>query len=339
MTTSKKLSAKLKAWRRRKVLDGFPVETPFKSIDEVEAYFSQDRITCLRCGKGYKALAKHLRIHGWNEEQYKFFYGLPISRGLTSPATRELKISIAKKNYDSKKTFGGEDAVKEAREKSHKAGTLRRNTGYKSMMSLDNLKRDKIFSENDFWGILEKMKELDKTASLICDMDEFPAFTTYRDFARKNKLFRQAARDAHEALSFPMQAKSQILGKRFRDTIAKMRLDGKTNIEIAKETGVSLMTVSLNISHIKKPIVTTCPKGHEKINGRCKICNTENARKLRGNLPREVAAETMVSANCTFCGKEVSRSVIVATRRVIMCDDCKAKYFREYDANRRRKNP
>lgn len=77
---------------RREVLPGFPVEVPFETGKEVWEYLRGERIQCLRCGKWYKALGGHLTVHGWTVEEYKAFYGLPVSggRGLTCSSTHQL---------------------------------------------------------------------------------------------------------------------------------------------------------------------------------------------------------------------------------------------------------
>lgn len=77
---------------RRKVMPGFPVKSAFLSIHEIEEYFSGDRITCLLCGKSFKALCSHLSlIHKVSADDYKQNYGLPYKAGLTSSDTREKK--------------------------------------------------------------------------------------------------------------------------------------------------------------------------------------------------------------------------------------------------------
>lgn len=73
---------------------GFPVEQPFMTIDEVNAYFDRDELTCLICGGEYEALYSHLSAHDLTGDQYRETYGIPWSRGL---AGRELRKRHRKK--------------------------------------------------------------------------------------------------------------------------------------------------------------------------------------------------------------------------------------------------
>ena len=102
---------KRRAAARRYVMSGYPIETPFAVPDDVWAYLNANRITCLRCGKQYKALVKHLPIHGWDTERYKEFYGLPWGTGLTSSPTRTLNVAHGKALLEAGIAFGGVPGV------------------------------------------------------------------------------------------------------------------------------------------------------------------------------------------------------------------------------------
>jgi hypothetical protein len=78
----------IKRARRRKVFDGYPKEEIFKTREQVEDYFSGDKIVCLLCGKEFKSLQSHLKVHGVGAEEYKERYSLPKSVGLCGKASR-----------------------------------------------------------------------------------------------------------------------------------------------------------------------------------------------------------------------------------------------------------
>jgi len=68
---------------RRYVEPGFPIVTPFQSIEDVRAYLSGDKIICLLCGKEYRGIGNHIQaIHGMSVDQYKEFYNIPWTYGL-----------------------------------------------------------------------------------------------------------------------------------------------------------------------------------------------------------------------------------------------------------------
>jgi hypothetical protein len=60
-------------------------QTPFRTRQEVNRYFSGKTIKCLICGKGFGRLSFHLAAkHGITTDAYKSRFGLPWTRGLTS---------------------------------------------------------------------------------------------------------------------------------------------------------------------------------------------------------------------------------------------------------------
>ena len=80
----------------KEALPGFPTEFTFQSKEEVDDYFSGDKIQCLRCGHYYRALAAHLRLaHAMHVDEYRAIYGLPWSIGLSGKATKKKRAKYA----------------------------------------------------------------------------------------------------------------------------------------------------------------------------------------------------------------------------------------------------
>jgi len=75
---------------RRFVTDGYPITRKFETLEAINEYLHGEKITCLICGKAYKALAGHLRIHLISTDDYKERYGLPYRTGLSSEGSKEL---------------------------------------------------------------------------------------------------------------------------------------------------------------------------------------------------------------------------------------------------------
>jgi hypothetical protein len=88
--------------QRRKVLKGFPIETPFESIIDVRKYMSGDTIICLLCGKNYKKLANHIeKIHGMTPDEYHKKYNIPWTYGLVCKATNQAYSNQIRKRMES----------------------------------------------------------------------------------------------------------------------------------------------------------------------------------------------------------------------------------------------
>src|SRR5271170_1752534 len=60
----------------------------FQTRREVERYFSGKTIKCLLCGRQFRRLWGHLAAkHDMTVDDYRWQFGLPWSRGLTSAAS------------------------------------------------------------------------------------------------------------------------------------------------------------------------------------------------------------------------------------------------------------
>jgi predicted transcriptional regulator len=69
-------------------------KTPIVSI---RASLKPDYIICLECGNKQKMLKRHLRVaHTMTPEQYRTYYGLPVSYPMTAPKYSEHRSSLAK---------------------------------------------------------------------------------------------------------------------------------------------------------------------------------------------------------------------------------------------------
>lgn len=72
-------------YAKRTILPGYPKSFVFECREDVDVYLSGDRITCLLCGRDFKALEPHLtKVHDFSADEYREKYGLPYRRGLVS---------------------------------------------------------------------------------------------------------------------------------------------------------------------------------------------------------------------------------------------------------------
>ena len=75
----------------RMIKTGYPLQTQFTNREEIEEYLSGDRVTCLLCGKDYKDVGLHIKVHGTNIDDYKYRYGIPQRYSIMGKATLNLK--------------------------------------------------------------------------------------------------------------------------------------------------------------------------------------------------------------------------------------------------------
>ena len=79
---------------------GYPKRDRFQSMQEVEAYFAHEKITCLVCGHDFKGLQQHINhVHLLSAEQYKVDFGIPFGFGLVGTATRDAISAATSKRH------------------------------------------------------------------------------------------------------------------------------------------------------------------------------------------------------------------------------------------------
>lgn len=91
----------------------------FTTREEIEAYFNQEKLTCLECGKKFNALPLHLiKTHQMEVRDYKIKYGLPQTRGLNGTITRKLRLDdMAKRKAEGRSLHDSCDWEKCKRER------------------------------------------------------------------------------------------------------------------------------------------------------------------------------------------------------------------------------
>lgn len=122
---------------RRAALPGFPIETPFNSIEEVRDYLSAEKIVCLICGKSYKSLGVHLSVHEVTVDEYHQRYNIPWTYGLVCLPTAGLLSSAVTRRMEE----GWIPNTQTADEfKNTILKTPKRKTFFKDEISVQNLK-------------------------------------------------------------------------------------------------------------------------------------------------------------------------------------------------------
>jgi hypothetical protein len=73
----------------------YPFTGTFTTLEQVDAYFAQDPLPCLICGKAYKALHKHVQAgHHLHPDEYRAMFAIPWRRTLICNSMREHQAAI-----------------------------------------------------------------------------------------------------------------------------------------------------------------------------------------------------------------------------------------------------
>lgn len=234
--------------KRRSIKDGYPVEPRAFTREEVDAYLGGQKIECLICGRLFNTLSAHIqRIHSITGDEYRQRYGLPFSTGLASAAERERHSKRSSNPEQLKRMRGLGDQY---RHLAHAAVSARgaRQPEYAKKERTERALRiagvDKQYEESDF----QKFLDLTLTgvpAKDVAKMPGMPGLTVWYKYRRDNPGFDAKVVKAWDDAPFDVQAKLQVLGKRFAAEVARLSGEGLSQYEIGEKLGVSQSQISL----------------------------------------------------------------------------------------------
>lgn len=121
---------------RREILPGFPITSPFESIEDVRQYLSGETMICLLCGKNYKRIGTHLiKIHGVTVDEYKKRYNIPWTYGLICEDSSKKYSNAIKKRFKN----GWVPPMKTGKEHKKMISAEKRKCVFKTEVSINNL--------------------------------------------------------------------------------------------------------------------------------------------------------------------------------------------------------
>ncbi len=226
-------------------LQGYPVTRPFETMDEVNAYFASEKLTCLLCGREYLSLHMHLlHGHGVHAEDYKEQYSLPWNRGLIGKALKEKQARIMNKQR--------EDGILPRQpspahmKKLAKASRNRRpvQKPVRHAMrkhALDTHGRTEKWGAKDFEEYLRRVQS-GRTVTEVGKDGDMPCREVFDAYKREHPDFGERFEHIWDNLPYPVQARGLRLGKRFKREVVTLRKAGKSWPEIASLLDVNEST-------------------------------------------------------------------------------------------------
>lgn len=180
-------------------LEGYPKTTMFSSLKDIKEYLNGEKITCLLCGRAYKAITGHVAVHGISTDGYKEKYGLPYRQGLSSSGTRAKNVANGLKNPSLSRLSN----MNEIREKSHQ--TPRRKSLANSLSSSENMKKappqlPKFNDENGI-EILKYMVTFNCSLNNAVDSTGIMGRTAFIDLLHRSDILKDHYAEARKLIS------------------------------------------------------------------------------------------------------------------------------------------
>ncbi len=226
---------------------GYPVKKPFKTMAEVDAYFSTDKLTCLLCGREYISLHVHTyNFHGVGAEEYKSMFGIPWTRGLIAESLR-LKQSYIM-NMQRKMGILPSSPSAEHIKKLIEYGPKNRRpvqAAVRNAMSKHALKthnRVDKWSAKDFDEYLNRIKT-GRTITEVGRDKDMPCREVFDEYRRDNPDFAEKFEKTWDKLPFLVQVRGQRTGESFKKRVVELRLKELSWPDIGRVMGVKESTV------------------------------------------------------------------------------------------------
>jgi predicted transcriptional regulator len=220
-------------------------QTTFTSKAEVEAYLSGAHITCLICGKSFRALGGHLsQRHDLTVREYRHQFGIPAKyalacddfRAKSSVRLKQLRAEGKIAKTPSEKTIATLLVYSRTRKKT---APVTRQESTQRLMKL--IGKSSPWQQSDFDEFLRRI-ESGRTAPEVARDPDMPSQIALRKFMAKNEAFRRRYDALWEAVPFALQVRARKTGERYKDTLVALRTSGLAWNEVAKIMGVKPAT-------------------------------------------------------------------------------------------------
>jgi len=225
------------------ILQGYPWEGKFQTMDEVRAYLDQTKVTCLLCGHKYKSLAKHLTgTHKIEADAYRERYGLPWTRSLAGKELREthgrkLKSLRASGKVAQRPTPEQFKVLAEAAKRARPQVDVTRREAAILMRRLIEKRHGTVNTPEKMEEYLRRI-ETGRTITEVAKDEDMPSFQTFYEHCSKNPDFKRRLEEIWDQLPFGVQIRGTRAGPRLRKAMDELRRQGKTWRDLPEIDGV-----------------------------------------------------------------------------------------------------
>ncbi len=238
-----------------KPLPGFPRRGKFTSVEELDAYFKEHKLTCLLCGRHYVQLGNHIsQGHKISMDEYKEQFGLPWTYGLMGNACRKKFSSYLKKRRAAGKIppTPSKDHIDKLIKSSRKRRPLVE--AYRNDSRCRVLKfhgREKEWSGEDYEEFLRRIQS-GRTPSEVGRDPDMPGVREFWKRLKAEPGFRNRYERAWKTLPYSVHVRANKLDENFQRDVVFLRRKGIALGIIAETLGVNMASVRGTWHKLKK---------------------------------------------------------------------------------------
>lgn len=246
-------------WYRQKLhiqpQPGFPWQNKFSRLEELKAYFNEDKLTCLLCGRRFSQLGNHIsQGHGFPKDQYKEQFGIPWTYGLGGKIFRDILSSQIKERQASgiiplRPTNDHIMRMINASKTSRPIVEAYKNDSRRKVLELHG--RIETWSSEDYNEFLRRIKS-GRTPSEVGRDSDMPCYKTFGKHLKTDPSFKKRFDYIWKKLPYSVHVRASKLGEKFQQEIVSMRRQRLTLAAIAEKLGVKTASVRGTWHKLKK---------------------------------------------------------------------------------------
>lgn len=220
---------------------------PFTTKAEVDAYFAQDPLPCLICGKPFVRLSHHVpRMHAMQADEYRATFGIPWGRGLISESLRLKQAGIMNEQRAAgilPRSPSPEHIARIQILAKHRRPTAACVKDALSLHGLEMHGRSERLALADFEEFLRRIAT-GRTITEVGHDPDMMARETFDTYCRRNPEFNARVEKVLDDLPPAVQVRGQRVGKSLTTLITIMRDEhAMTWPEIADVLGMKTSTI------------------------------------------------------------------------------------------------
>jgi hypothetical protein len=200
----------------------YPPTGRFTTEAELDAYFSQDPLPCLICGKGCRALHRHVDMaHGVKPDEYRQMFNIPFERKLVCASLqKQQSIRMTGKKM---RSFVFKEALKP--EGGSGSGTSRRAIHFqpdlRGLESASKVGRERTLWREDYEEYLRRI-ETGRTISEVGE-DGLMRRETFTAYCQRNPAFNLRLEKVLNNLPASVQVRGQRVGRKIKREMICLR--------------------------------------------------------------------------------------------------------------------
>lgn len=227
--------------RQLKPLPGYPWNGKFQTMEEIQQYRDQPKLTCLLCGREYASLGAHLGYtHEMEADRYREMYGLPWTYSLAGRDWREVQGRTLRRTRANGKishmpSTEHLQVMQRNRQNRRPAVEVARKA---AATYLPDGRRPRVTTAPEMMEEYLRRIGTGRTISEVGRDEDMPSFQSFYNHCSENPDFQRRFEAIWDQLPFSVQLRGHRTGQRYKNTVIALRDEGKTWAEIGRAVGV-----------------------------------------------------------------------------------------------------